>query len=96
MDDFDFTSDEEEINEEEMETTTAQEPPSADLEDLSVQPSSQKRNHESSTSDSDKEISQAIQLSLQIAPVQQCPPEWIKVGKKKGKKFRIVDPSHAG
>ncbi len=85
-----------EMNEEEMEPKTTQEPPSADPEDLSVQPSSQKRNHESSTSDSDKEISQSTQLSLQITPVQQCPPEWVKVGKKKGKKFRIADPSHVG
>lgn len=96
MDDFDFTSDEEELNEEEMETTTAPEPPSADPEDCSVQPCSQKRNHESSTSDSDKEISQATQLSLQVTPVQQIPPEWVKVGKKKGKKVRIADPSHVG
>lgn len=96
MDDFDFSSDEEEENEEGMETKMAQDLPSADPEDLSVQPISQKINHESSTSDSDKETSQSAQLSFQIMPAQQCPPEWVKVGKKKGKKFRTVDSSHVG
>lgn len=94
MDDFDFSSNEEEENEEGEVAKMAQDPPSAEPENLSVQPISQKRNHESSTLDSDKEISQSSQLSLQIMPAQQPPPEWVKVCKKKGKKCRIVDSSH--
>ena len=96
MDDFDFSTDGEEETAEDMEANLAQNPPQTELEDLSVQPISQKRIHESSPSDLDKETSPSSQLSLQISPHQQCSPEWVKVGKKKGKKCRLVDSNHVG
>ena len=96
MDDFNFSSDEEEENEEEVAAKMVQDPPSVEPENLSIQPSSQKRIHESSTLDSDKENSQSSQLSLQIMPAQHCPPEWVKIGKKERKKCRIVDSAHVG
>ena len=96
MDDLDSSSDEETGDAEGMETKQAQDPPSTGCEDSSVPPNSQKRNHESSPSDSNKESSLSAQLSLQIMPVQQSHLDWVKVGKKKGKKCRIVDPTHVG
>ena len=68
MDDFDFSLDEEEEIEEEVEAKLAQDPPSTKPEDSSIQPIYQKRNHASSSSDLDKESSQSAQLSLQILP----------------------------
>lgn len=96
MDDLDSSSDEEAEDAEGMETNQAQDLPSTGCEDTSVPPNSQKRTHESSPSDSDKESSPSAQLSLQIMPVQQSHLDWVKVGKKKGKKCRIVDPTHVG
>lgn len=77
MDDFDFITDDEEEMAEDMEAKLAQDLPSTELVDLSIQPISQKRNHESSPSDSDKEISPSRQLNLQIFLDQQCSPEWV-------------------
>lgn len=87
MDDFYFSSDEEEENKEGLAESSARDPPSTGPGDASVPPISQKRNHESSTSDSDKDISPSAHLSFQIMPAQQNPHDWVKVGKKKGKKF---------
>lgn len=80
MDDFDFSTDDEEETAEDMEAMVVQDPPSTEPVDLSIQPISQKRNHESYPSDSD----------------QQCSPEWVKVGKKKGKRGQLVDSIHVG
>lgn len=99
MDDFDSSSDEEEENMEGLAAEPAQVPPATGPVDPSVLPVSQKRNHESSASsasDSDKEASPPAHLSLQIIPAQQSSLDWVKVGKKKGKKCRIVDSTHVG
>lgn len=74
-----------------MDATLAQDAPSTVPVEPSVPPISQKRTHESSPSDSDKDTSPSAQLSLQITPAQQSNPGWVKVGKKKGKKGRTND-----
>lgn len=96
MDEVDSSSDEEEGDAEGMEAMSAQDPPSTGPKESTVPPNSQKRIHESSPSDSDKESSPSAQLSLQIMPAQQSHLDWVKVGKKKGKKSRIVDSTHLG
>ena len=96
MDDFDFRSDEEEEIKEGEAAAPEPDPSLADPTVASVTPASQKRNHETSSSDSDKETSPSALLSLQISPAQQNPPAWVKVGSKKGKKCRIVDSAHDG
>ena len=57
VDDFDSSSDEEEGDEEGMDASLAQDPPSTGPEESTVPPISQKRTLESSPSDSNKEIS---------------------------------------
>ena len=96
MDDFDFSSDEEGEIKEDAAAASEPDPFMAGPTVSSVIPVSQKRNHESSTSDSEKETSPSAHLSLQVVTGQQNPPEWVKVGKKKGKKCRIVDSAHVG
>lgn len=96
MDDFDFSTDDEEENMEDLDAKLAQDPPLAEHMDSSIQPILQKRNHESSPSDSDKESSPSAQPSLQIGPTQHCSLDWVKVDKKKGKKCRLEDSTHAG
>ena len=94
MDVFDSGSDEEDEDEEDMDAMSAQDSPSTGPEESIIPPNSQKRTHESSPSDSDKEISPSAQLSLQIMPTQQSNLGWVKVGKKKGKKGRTNDSTH--
>lgn len=65
------------------------------LTETSVPPISQKRSHEASPSDSDKELSPSAQRSLQIIQNQQSTGLWIKVGKKQGKKGRPNDSTLA-
>lgn len=96
MDDFDSSSDEEEVDEDGMDASLAQDPPPPGPEEASAPPLSQKRSHEKSPSDSDKELSPTAQLSVQVFPSQPDQLGWVKVGKKKGKKGRIEDSSHAG
>ena len=87
MDDIDsFSSDEEEEEAEGEDAKQSQDPPLASPEESNVPPNSQKRNHESSPSDSDKETSPTAQLSIQIVPAQPHHLGWVKVGKMKGKK----------
>ena len=57
---------------------------------------SQKRSHEPSSSDSDKESAPLAQNSLQVVPIQPDQNGWVKVSKKKGKKCRFGDSAHAG
>ena len=93
---MDFSSDEEEGEAEGEKAMQPQDPPSASPEESNVPPNSQKRTHESSPSDSDKETSPTAQLSLQVVPAQPHHLGWVKVGKKKGKKCRMDDSTHTG
>lgn len=90
-----FSSSEEE-DEEVMDAMPAQESLSTSPEDVAVPPISQKRTHESSPSESDKDISPLAQHNLQILPAQQNHLGWFKVGKKKGKKGRTKDSTLDG
>ena len=71
MDDIDSSSDEEEGDAEGMEANSSQDSPSTCPEESNVPQNSQKRTHESSPSDSDKETSPSAPLSLKIMPTQQ-------------------------
>ena len=93
MDDLDSSNFDEEDIEVEGENLDA---PPAHPEDLTAPPTSQKRTHESSSSDSDKDIPPLVQSSLQVVPVQPSHNGWVKVSKKKGKKCRIEDSTHSG
>ena len=97
MDDLDtFSSDEEdnEVDEENLEHP--KDSPSACPEDPSAPPITQKRSHETSSSDSNKETPPLAQNCLQVVPVQPEQNGWVKVSKKKGKKCRLEDSAHAG
>jgi len=96
MDDFSSSSDEEEVKEDEMDASLAQNPPPTGPEESSAPALSQKRSHETSPSDSDKEISPSAQRSLLVLPSIQDQFGWIKVGKKKDKKGRAEESSQAG
>ena len=96
MDDFSSSSDEQEVVEDGMDASLAQDLPPTGPEESTAPPLSKKRSHEASPSDSDKEISPSAQLSLQVFPSQPDQLGWVKVGKKKGKKGRTVDSTQAG
>lgn len=96
VDDLSASSDEEDVDEDGMDDSLAQDPPPTGSEEPSAPPLSQKRPLETSPSDSDKEISPSAQLCLQVSPAQPDQLGWVKVGKKKCKKGRTVDSSHVG
>ena len=96
MDDFSSSSDEEEENEDGMEDSPAQDPPPTAPMESSAPPLSQKRSHETSPSDSDKELSPAAQLRLLILPTIQDELGWVKVSKKKSKKGRTEESTQVG
>ena len=94
-----FSSSDEEVEEEDeevMDEMPEQVSPSVHHEEATVTPTAQKRSHESSPSDSDKELLPPVQNSLQIVLDQPGPNGWVKVGKKKGKKSRPSVPTLGG
>ena len=87
MDDIESSSsDEEDIEVEEENLEHLKDSPSAHPEDPSAPLILQKRSHESSSFDSDKETPPLAQNSLQVVLVQPDQNGWFKVIKKKGKK----------
>ena len=56
----------------------------------------QKRVHETSYSESDKEIPMLENPSLQVVLAHTPQDGWIKVNKKKGKKHRVETSTHVG
>ena len=96
MDDIESSSSDEEDIEVEENLQHPQDTSSAHDKDPSAPQISQKRSHEPSSSDSDKESPPLAQNSLQVVPVQPDQNGWVKVSKKKGKKFRLGDSAHAG
>ena len=97
MDDLEISSsDEEDIEVEEEHLEHPKDSPSACPEDPSAPLISQKHSYETSSSDSDKETPPLAQNSLQVVPIQPDQNGWVKVSKKKGKKCRLGDSTHAG
>lgn len=86
MEVFSSSSDEEEENEDGMADSPAQNLAPTGPVEPSAPPLSQKRTHETSPSDSDKEISPSSQRGTLVLPSIQDQLGWVKVGKKKGKK----------
>ena len=86
MDDIDSSSsDEEDIEVEGENLDPPKDAPLACPVDPTAPLISQKRTHESSSSDSDKETPPSMQNSLQVIPVQLAHNGWVTVSKKKGK-----------
>ena len=99
--DTDYSSSDEEELEAELEADgqnneTLSEAPSGCPEVPSAPPISQKRSHDSTSSDSDKDIPPPEQNSLQLVTTHPNSTGWIKVGKKKGKKCRVAVTTHSG
>ena len=97
MKDLDLSSSgEEDIEVEEENQNPPRDAPPARPADSTDPPTSQKRSHESSSSNSDKETPPSTQISLQVVPVQEALNGWVTVSKKKGKKCRLGDSTHSG
>lgn len=97
MDDIESSSsDEEDIEVEKENLEHSKDSPSAHPEDPSAPLISQKRSHESSFSDSDKETPPLAHNCLQVVLIQPDHNGWVKVSKKKGKKCRLGDSTHVG
>ena len=56
----------------------------------------QKRSHDSTSSDSDKEAPLLENSNLQIVPAHTHQDGWVKVNKKKGKKLRVENSTNSG
>lgn len=97
MDDPDSSSsDEEGTGAEEANIENVKDSPMAGPEDPSAPPIPQKRTHETSSSDSDKESPPSAQNILQLVLVLPSHNDWIKVTKKKVKKCRLEVSTNSG
>ena len=70
--------------------------PPANPEEPSGPPISQKRSHEPSTSNLEKETLPYAQNGLQSVLAHPSNTDWVKVSKKKGKKCRLEASTHSG
>ena len=97
MDDIEsFSSDEEGTKAKGQNVEQPKDKPSASTVDPSAPLISQKRTHESSSSDSDKETPSSVQNSLQLVPAHPSHNGWVQVSKKKGRKCHLEVSTHSG